>query len=30
MREWSQPPPPESLPLTGRHQDIDNDSEFRN
>src|SRR6266545_826804 len=30
MRESSQPPPPESLPLTGRHHDADDDSEFGN
>ena len=30
MREKSQRPPPESLPLTGRHHDVDNDSECGN
>jgi hypothetical protein len=28
MQKSSQPPPPESLPLTGRHHDVENDSEF--
>jgi hypothetical protein len=28
MRESSQPPPPESPKLTGRHDDAENDSEF--
>src|SRR5688572_11662898 len=26
--ESSQPPPPESAPLTGRHHDVENDIEF--
>src|SRR5204862_5936902 len=30
VRESSQPPSPESLPLTGRHHDVENDSEFTN
>jgi hypothetical protein len=30
MRESGQPPPPECLPLTGRHHEADNDSEFGN
>jgi hypothetical protein len=30
MRESSQQPPPESAPLTGRHHNAENDSEFRN
>jgi hypothetical protein len=30
MRESSQPPPPEPLPLTGRHHDAENDSESGN
>jgi hypothetical protein len=29
MRESSQPPPPESASLAGRHHDAKNDSEFR-
>jgi hypothetical protein len=30
MRESSQPPPPESASLTGRHHDAENDIEFAN